>query len=98
VNDTPGRDDEVLKLRLEGRTFARIAKSVGYSRSSEANDAFNRALRRKPSAEQADLRRHELARLDSLLEGVRRNAELAPEDRARRLRSVERLRSKLLAD
>src|SRR6202022_721373 len=98
MNETRGRDDEVLELRVQGKSFAGIAKSLGLSRPSEANDAFNRALRRKTTAEQEDLRRQELVRLDALIEGVRGNAELAPDDLARRLRSVERLRTKLLAD
>jgi AraC-like DNA-binding protein len=98
MKETPVRDDEVLALRVQGKSFAGIAKSLGFTRPSQANEAFNRALRRKPSAEQEDLRRQELARLDALIEGVRGNADLAPDDLARRLRSVERLRTKLLAD
>jgi hypothetical protein len=98
MNETSGQDDQVLELRVQGKSFARIAKSLGFSGPSKANDAFNRALRRKTSAEQEGLRRQELLRLDALIEGVRGNAELAPDVQARRLRSVERLRTKLLAD
>jgi AraC-like DNA-binding protein len=98
MKETRVRDDEVLALRIQGKSFAGIARSLGFTRPSEANEAFNRALRRKPSSEQEDLRRQELTRLDALIEGVRGNAELAPDDVARRLRSVERLRTRLLAE
>jgi hypothetical protein len=98
MNEKPGRDEEALELRIQGKSFNGIAKSLGFNRPSEANEAFNRALRRRSTAEQEDLRRQEMARLDALIEGVRGKAELAPDDLARRLRSVERLRTKLLAD
>jgi hypothetical protein len=98
MDDTKKRDDQVLKLRSEGKSFAGIAKTLGLSRPSQANEAFNRALRRQPAAKQDALRQRELVRLDALIEGVQANAELAPDDVARRLRTVERLRAKLLAD
>ena len=98
VEDDNLQDDKVLDLRVQGKSFAGIAKTLGMNRPSTANEAFNRALRRKPAAEQDDLRRQELGRLDALIEGVRANADLAPDELARRLRTVERLRAKLLAE
>jgi hypothetical protein len=98
MDEIAARDDQVLELRGQGKSFARIAKTLGFTRPSEANEAFNRALRRKSPDVQDDVRRQELGRLDALLDGVRANAELAPDDRDRRLRSVERLRAKLLAE
>jgi hypothetical protein len=98
MDEIAARDDEVLELRGQGKSFARIAKTLGFTRPSEANEAFNRALRRKSPEVQDDVRRQELGRLDALIEGVRANPDLAPDDMARRLRSVERLRAKLLAE
>jgi hypothetical protein len=37
-------DDKVLQLRVQGRSFAGIAKTLGLGRPCQANDAFNRAL------------------------------------------------------
>jgi hypothetical protein len=98
MDDTQGRDDEVLALRGQGKSFAGIAKALGFNRPSQANQAFNRALRRRPAFEQDGLRQRELGRLDALIVGVKANGELAPDEVARRLRTVERLRAKLLAD
>jgi hypothetical protein len=98
ASETPARDDRVLELRIHGKSFAAIAKSLGLGRPSEANDAFNRALRLRPASEQEDLRRQELLSLDALADGVRGNPQLAPDELARRLRTVDRLRSRLLAD
>ena len=48
-------DDTALELRRSGRSFAAIAKKLGLTRASEANDAFNRALRTRPTDEQVVL-------------------------------------------
>ena len=91
------RDERVLELREKRRSFGAIAKIVGYERGSEATAAFNRALRRRPPKEQESLRQAELARLDGMAERVRENKELTADDVARRLGTVDRLRSRLLA-
>jgi hypothetical protein len=96
--DTPARDNKALELRVRGRSFVAIAKTLGYERANHANEAFNRALRRKPAAEQDELRGQELTRLDAMADGVKGDKALEPEDAARRLRTVERLRTMLLAD
>ena len=98
MDDTSVRDEQVLELRVHGKSFAGIAKTLGFGRPYEANDAFNRALRRKPAAERDTLRSSELIRLDALAEAVRANLEMAPDDVARRLRTLDRMRARLLAD
>jgi hypothetical protein len=91
-------DDRVLELRVQGRSFAGIATTLGLVRPSRANEAFNRALRRKPMSERDGIRRQELVRLDVLADGVRADAALAPKDKARRLRTVDRLRTMLMEE
>jgi hypothetical protein len=98
TKDTPARDDKALELRVRGSSFVAIAKILGYERANQANEAFNRALRRKPAAEQVELRGQELSRLDAMADGVKANRGLEPKDVDRRLRTVERLRAMLLAD
>jgi hypothetical protein len=99
MQNTPTCDeDKVLELRVQGKSFAGIAKTLGLGRPSQANDAFNRALRRKPPAERDGLRGQELTRLDALADGVRAHPERGADGVARRLRTVARLRAMLLAD
>jgi hypothetical protein len=98
AGDTPARDDKALELRVGGKSFVAIAKILGYERANHANEAFNRALRRKPASEQTELRGQELSRLDAMADGVKGDKGLGPEDAARRLRTVDRLRTMLLAD
>ena len=98
VEDEFARDDKALRLRASGKSFVAVAKALGYGRAHQANDAFNRALRRKPLGERESLRREELARLDTMAEGVRESQQLGPDDVIRRLRTVERLRVMLLAE
>lgn len=98
MESTTDSDDRVLELRIQGRSFATIATTVGLVRPSRANEAFNRALRRKPVSERDGLRREELGRLDALANGVRADTALAPRDKARRLRTIDRLRAMLMED
>ena len=95
--DSDERDDRVLLLREEGRTFAGIARDLGFEGTLDANAAFIRALRRQPPTEQESLRSHELARLDALGERVRRRDDLDEVDVARRMRSLDRLKKALLS-
>jgi len=97
VADSTERDDEVLVLRERGRSFASIARALGFEGASPANAAFNRALRRLPPAEQESLRGHEMARLDALGERLRQRQDLDEEEMARRARTLDRLRKKLSA-
>jgi hypothetical protein len=96
--DELARDDTALRLRAGGKSFVAVAQALSYGRAHQANDAFNRALRRKPAEERASLRREELTRLDTMAEGVRASEQLGPDDVARRLRAVERLRTMLRAE
>jgi hypothetical protein len=96
-DDSSDRDEKVLVLREEGRSFAGIARELGLEKTLDANAAFNRALRRKSPAEQETLRSHEIARLDALAERVRGRDDLDEAEVARRIRSVDRLKRTLLS-
>lgn len=76
--------------------FVAIAKALGYERPRDAWLAFKRALSRHAAEEQANPRRAEMARLQSLTDAVRARTDLTPEEQTRRLESVERMRAKLL--
>jgi hypothetical protein len=89
------RDDEVLVLRDQGKSFAGIARELGFEGALWANSAFNRALRRRPRLEQERLRSREVAMLDALAERVRCRGDLSEEEIARRMRSLHRLRKSL---
>jgi hypothetical protein len=91
------RDDKVLALREDGRTFAGIARELGLKGTLDANAAFIRALRRRPASEQESLRTHEMARLDALAERVRRREDLDEAEVAKRIRSLDRLRKTVLS-
>jgi hypothetical protein len=97
VADTTERDDEALSLREQGRSFAAIARALGFEGASPANAAFNRALRRLPPSDQEHSRKREMARLDVLGERLRQRQDLDEAEMARRARTLERLRKKLSA-
>lgn len=85
-------DEQVLRLRGEGRPYARIRRELGLNRGAEAQQAFVRALGRLPAAQAKRVRAEELSRLDLLAERVRSDAEQNDIDRARRLKTIERMR------
>ena len=91
-------DDTALELRRSGRSLAAIAKKLGLTRASDANEAFNRALRTRPTDEQVVLREEESLRLDKLATKVQSRKDLAQEDVNRQLRTITRLREALVAD
>jgi hypothetical protein len=91
-------DDEVMELRSRGRSYARIARDLGFDRTSQASEAFNRAIRGRPVEERAALRDEENQRLDALAELTRRRPGLSAEDVERRLRTIETLRRRMLTD
>lgn len=95
--DSTERDNEVLVLREQGRSFANIARALGFEGATTANVAFNRALRRLPASEQESLRGREMARLDALGERLRQRQDLDEAEMARRARTLDRLRKKLIA-
>jgi len=92
------RDQQALELRLKGRAFSTIAAELGMDRSSDANLAFNRALRRQPVVARDEIRAGENRRLDRLAVAVRANGSLAEEEAAKRLHAIELLRARLMAD
>lgn len=97
VAPSTDHDDKVLALREQGRSFAGIARTLGLDSSTQANAAFNRALRRLSASEQESVRTHEMARLDALGERVRQRNDLDEVEMARRMRSLDRLRKTLLS-
>ena len=89
-------DSEVLRLRSMGRAYAGISKDLGLERALDAQRAFQRALGALPSAERQRVRREESSRLDRLAERVRADTTKTDLDRARQLKTIERIRSQIL--
>lgn len=85
-------EQQVLRLRGEGQPYARISRRLGLSRGADAQHAFVRALGRLPAADAKQVRAEELSRLDRLAERVRGDSEQTDIDRARRLKTIERMR------
>jgi hypothetical protein len=85
-------DGEVLRLRSAGRAFARISRDLGLARPVDAQRAFQRAVRRLPDEEQAQVREQESSRLDRLVARVNADTTKPAEDRSRRLAAIDRLR------
>jgi hypothetical protein len=92
------RDQEALELRLTGRAFTSIATELGMERSSEANLAFNRALRRQPAPAKDQIRADENLRLDRMAVAVRANGSLTEAEAVKRLRTIDVLRGRLMAE
>ena len=90
-------DDKVLALRSGGGSFKSIAATLGLEKSGTAIKAFNRALRRRPAAEQETLLADELHRLDELEARVRANTSLEGSESERRLRAIVRIRAMVSA-
>ena len=93
--DSAARDRKALDLRMDGRSFSRIAKELDFRRAVDANEAFNRALRRCPDDEREQVKARELERLDALA-----SAERPDDDKkaAQRERAIKGLRDRLLRD
>lgn len=101
MTETKGRediDDRALALRNKGKGYRSIAKVLGLPGASEANRAFNRALRRLPDDERTATRSHEDARLDRLAAATRDNDSFTKDEVDRRLGVIDRLRTRLHAD
>jgi hypothetical protein len=98
VTDTVERDAEALQLRTSGKSFASVARALGYEKARDANLAFNRALRRLPGGELDAARVAEGKRLDKLVVRINTSADLSDDESTRQLRVVDRLRARLLAD
>ncbi len=91
-------DEQALTLRSQSKGFGKIAEALGLGRPSDANAAFNRALRRRPPQERATIRAEENRRLDRLAGAVKADASRSKEDVDKRMRAVERLRTRLMAE
>lgn len=91
-------DNEVLRLRSSGRAFARISKELGLERGVDAQRAFHRAVRGLPEAERQRVSGEEVLRLDRLAGRVRADTTKNDIDRARQLKTIDRMRSQILKD
>ena len=91
-------DDEVLRLRRQGQSYARISRALGLDRAADAQQAFRRAVRRLPVADAEQVREEELSRLDRLAEQVRADTSKNDMDRARQLKTIEHLRGQIQND
>jgi hypothetical protein len=88
-------DQKVLRLRGEGQPYARISRDLGLERAADAQKAFKRALRSLPASDAERVRAEEVSRLDRLAERVRGDTKQNEMDRARRLKTIERMRSQI---
>lgn len=91
-------DENVLRLRGEGQAYARISRDLGLERAADAQQAFRRALGRLPASDAKRVRAEEVSRLDRLAERVRADTKQNDMDRARRLKTIERMRSEVSDD
>lgn len=91
-------DEKVLRLRGEGRPYARISRDLGLDRGVDAQRAFVRALRLLPDPEAKRVRAEEGSRLDRLAQRVRNDANQSDMDKARRLKTIERMRRQISDD
>jgi hypothetical protein len=88
-------DEQVLRLRGEGQPYARISRDLGLDSGADAQRAFMRALRQLPDLDATRVRAEEMSRLDRLAERVRGDAKQNDMDRARRLKTIERMRTQV---
>jgi hypothetical protein len=95
VNKEAERDAQALASRQQGRSFVKIAASLGYASARDAVTAYRREMLRRSPEEQATLRAAERKRFDAMAESVRSDSALKPADAAKRLARIERLRSAL---
>ena len=91
-------DDDVMRLRSAGQGYARISRDLGLARTADAQQAFRRALRRLPADDADRVRGEELSRLDRLAERIRADATRNEIDRARQLKTIDRMIGYVRAD
>jgi hypothetical protein len=91
-------DEKVLQLRGQGLAYARISRDLGLERAADAQQAFRRALNRLPEPDAERVRDEELSRLDRLAERVRADTARNEMDRARQLKTIERMRGHIRDD
>ena len=90
------QDQQVLDLRRKGRSFSSIARELELGRAVEANEAFNRALRRCPAKERKKVVAEELKRLDRLESAAQPNGDDVAAKK--RERAIKGLRARLPRD
>jgi len=59
------REYEVIKLRLQGRTYQQIADELGYADHTGAREAYLRGMARHPAETVEEWRKVEVSRLES---------------------------------
>jgi hypothetical protein len=91
-------DGEVLRLRSSGQAFARIRRDLRLERPGNARRAFQRAVRRLPPGEQAQVRQQESSRLDRRADKVTADTDMPVEEKTRQPAAIERLRGLLTTD
>ena len=96
TTDSVEQDSQVLLLRRKGRSFSSIARELALGRAVDANEAFNRALRRCPDKERKEVVAEELRRLDRLESAGRSNGDKAAAEK--RERAIKGLRARLPRD
>src|SRR5437868_1846614 len=96
TTDSVEQDLQVLTLRRKGRSFSAIARELSLGRAVDANEAFNRALRRCPEPERKEVVAEELQRLDRLESAGGPNGDAAAAKK--RERAIKGLRARLLRD
>ena len=96
TTDSVEQDLQALRLRRDGRSFSAIARELSLGRAIDANDAFNRALRRCPEEERKEVVAEELRRLDRLESAGPANGDVGAAQK--RQRAIKGLRQRLLRD
>jgi hypothetical protein len=89
-------DEEALRLREAGNSYAAVARSLNLKRANDALAATRRALRQRPDDERATLIEHERLRLEQLEARIRGRDKDSPERLERRLAALESLRNGLV--
>jgi hypothetical protein len=89
-------DEDALRLRDEGNSYAAVARTLNLKRANDALAAFRRALHQRPDDEQARLIERERHRLDELETRIRDRDKDDPTRLERRLAALESLRGSFL--
>lgn len=84
-----------MALREQGRSFAAIARTLGFKRAGDARQAFLRELRSRPDEERQGLVAHELDRLDKLEARIRTRDAEEPDKLQTRLGALAAMRESL---
>ena len=71
---------------------------MGLDRAADAQQAFRRALSGLDASDAKRVRAEEMSRLDRLAERVRADTKKNDMDRARQLKTIERMRSQISED